>query len=173
MGFFSAVTGIDSMEESYLKTIHHCMRKINKKADDMGINLDQYYNTSNSDSFQEKSILFFLANAAIIDNNDKENMIYLKTKNLNSLDKILSRFLMDQGIKGISLKSYLLDIEINRDYLKFFSQGLFGRDFISAEKNDIFNPDLVLAKFIQLLVEERVYSEEMNDKNPTYNLDSI
>jgi len=168
MGFFSAITGVDSRKEAYLKTIHHCMRKLNEKADELDIDLRNYYHTSNSATFQEKSIMFFLANAAAIDYSDKENMIYLRGLHLDALSDTLLQFLKDNDMKGMSIKSYLLDMEIKREYLKFFSQGLFGRDFILAEKHNTFNSDNVLNKFLRLLIEERVYSEEMNDKNPVY-----
>ena len=44
MGFFTAITGQDERDEEYLKTLNYCLRKIRDKADDMGINLNDYYN---------------------------------------------------------------------------------------------------------------------------------
>jgi hypothetical protein len=47
MGFFTAVTGQDYRDEEYLKTLNYCLGKIRDKADEMGVNLNDYYNTSN------------------------------------------------------------------------------------------------------------------------------
>lgn len=168
MGFFSAITGVDSRKEAYLKTIHHCMRRLNTRADELGINLKSYYNTFNSSSFQEKSIMFFLANAAAVDYSEKENMLYLRGIHLDALSDVVLQFLKDNGIMGMNFKSYIYDIETNHEYLKLFSQGLFGRDFVFAEKYNKHSPNDVLSKFLKLLVEERAYSEEMDDKNPVY-----
>ena len=65
MGLFTAITGQDDRDKGYLETLNYCLRKIREKADEMGVNLNDYFNTSNANSFQEESILFFLANAAI------------------------------------------------------------------------------------------------------------
>ena len=55
------------------------MRKLNEKADECDFNLRNYYNTTNAATFQEKSIMFFLANAAAIDNVSPEKVPDTKT----------------------------------------------------------------------------------------------
>ena len=168
MGFFSAITGQDLRDEQYSKTLNHCLRKVREKADEMGVNLNSYYNISNSDSFQEKSILFFLANAAIVDRNESENIMIMLIRDRDALNKILKDFLIDNGIRGMDFKASISDVDITEKELGKIQQGLFGRDFIYAEKHSAHNPDSVLNKFIQSLVDEVPYGSLMNDKNPVY-----
>ena len=129
MGFFTAITGQDLRDEKYRKTLNRCLRRIREKADDMGINLNTYYNTGNADSFQEVSILFFLANAAIVERNEKENIMMMITRDQDALNKILKDFLIDNGIRGMDLKSAVSDFNINEKEVGRIQQALFGRDF--------------------------------------------
>ncbi len=168
MGFFSLITGGDLRDEEYLKTLNHCMRKIREKADELGVNLNDYYNTSNADSFQEKSILFFLANAAIVDQNESENILQMKIRDRDALNKVLKEFLINNGIRGMDLISSVSDFDLNNKEVGKIQQGLFGRDFIHSEKHGSYDPDAVLNKFIQSLVDEVSYGRLMNDKNPVY-----
>ena len=150
MGFFTAVTGQDYRDEEYLKTLNYCLGKIRDKADEMGVNLNDYYNTSNANSFQEESILFFLANAAITAHNKEHNMLKMPARDQKALSKILNEFLRSNGIRGMDFKSSLLPNRV-------LAQGAFGRDFILAEKHKTGDPDVVMTKFIQSLVDEIPY----------------
>ena len=150
MGLFTAITGQDYRDEVYLKTLNHCLRKIRDKADDMGVNLNDYYNISNANSFQEESILFFLANAAIVDQNEKESILKMVVRDQKALNKILNEFLRSNGIRGMDFKSSLRPNRV-------LVQGAFGRDFILAEKHKTGDPDVVMTKFIQSLVDEIPY----------------
>ena len=166
--FFNLLTGGVLRDEQYSKTLNHCLRKIREKADDMGVNLNDYYNTSNADSFQEKSILFFLANAAIVDQNDSENIIHIRGMDQDALTKVLKSFLIDNGIRSMDLRASIADFDLNEREVGKIQQALFGRDFIHAEKHGTYDPDAVLNKFIQSLVDEVPYGRLMNDKNPVY-----
>ena len=173
MGFFSAITGTDSRKESYLNTMHRCMRKLNEKADECDFNLRNYYNTTNAATFQEKSIMFFLANAAAIDYSEKETMVHLRGLHFDALSDVLLKFLKDNGLRGMDFKSYFNDI-VNSDLtsngelspdLNLFEQGLFGKDLIIAEKYG--SPEVVnevLITFLDSLYEEKTYEDIHNLK---------
>ena len=150
MGFFTAITGQDHRDKEHLKTLNRCLRKIRDKADDMGVNLNDYYNLSNANSFQEESILFFLANAAITAHNKEHNMVQMVVRDKKALSKILIDFLRSNGIRGMDFKSSLRPNRV-------LAQGAFGKDFILAEKHKTGDPDVVMTKFIQSLVDEIPY----------------
>ena len=166
MGFFSAITGTDSRKESYLNTMHRCMRKLNEKADECDFDLRNYYNTTNAATFQEKSIMFFLANAAAIDYSEKESMIYLRGLHFDALSDALIQFLKDNSLRSMDFKSYFNDIiGSNSTELSILEQGLFGRDLILAEKYG--TPEVVnevLITFLDSLYEEKIYESIHNLK---------
>jgi len=154
MGFFSRITGQDAKVYQYNKTFGHCLRSIREVADDMGVNLNDYYNTRNSDSFQEKSMLYFLANAAIVDQDEKGNIIQITDWTRGLLNDVLNEFLRENGIRSMSL--VLSRPEIHNYVL---SQGLFARDFILAEKNNPNESNRILTAFIQSMIDEKSYYE--------------
>ena len=157
MGFFSAITGQDYRDEEYLKTLNYCLGKIRDKADEMGVNLNDYYNTSNANSFQEESILFFLANAAITAHNKEHNMLQMVVRDKKALSKILIDFLRNNGIRAMDLDSSLWALDGTGP------QGAYGKKYVLAYKHNMYNPDEVMTNFIQSLVNEIPYGNKYND----------
>lgn len=158
MGFFSAITGQDERDKVYLETLNFCLRKIREKADDMGVNLNNYYNISNANSFQEESILFFLANAAVTANNKEHSIVKMGVRDQKALNKILNEFLRNNGIRGMDLISSLMESPIKSSLV----QGVYGKDYILA-KNNSSKADGIMTNFVQSLVSEIPYGNKYND----------
>ena len=156
MGFFTAVTGQDYRDEEYLKTLNYCLGKIRDKADEMGVNLNDYYNTSNANSFQEESILFFLANAAITAHNKEHNMLQMVVRDKKALSKILIDFLRNNGIRAMDLDSSIWGLKGTGP------QGAYGKKYVLAYKHKMYDPDDVMTKFIKSLVSEIPYGNKYN-----------
>ena len=156
MGIFTAITGQDFRDEEYIKTLNYCLRKIREKADEMGVNLNDYYNISNANSFQEESILFFLANAAITAHNKEHNMLKMPARDQKALSKILNEFLRSNGIRGMDLKSTLWALKGTA------TQGAFGKKYALAYKHKMYDPDEVMTSFVQSLVDEISYGNKYN-----------
>jgi hypothetical protein len=152
MGFFSSITGQDDRNDKYLSTLNRCLWKINEKADHMNVNLSDYYNTRNVINFQESSIFFFLAAAAVFDQDLKEkNFLIMPKGEQKALNTILNDFLRNNGIKGMDLgTSFRAGASA--------SQVSFGRDYIIAEKTNTYNPDDVMSLFIKSLVDQNPYN---------------
>jgi hypothetical protein len=154
MGLFTAITGQDYRDEEYLKTLNYCLGKIRDKADEMGVNLNDYYNTSNANSFQEESILFFLANAAITAHNKEHNMLQMVVRDKKALSKILNEFLRSNGIRGMDLDSSIWALKGTG------GQGAYGKAYVLAYKHNMYNPDEVMTNFVQSLVTEIPYGKK-------------
>ena len=159
MGFFTAITGQDERDEEYLKTLNYCLRKIRDKADDMGINLNDYYNTSNANSFQEESILFFLANAAITAYNKEHSMLKMVVRDQKALNKILTDFFKNNGIRVMDLESSLWALSGTG------VQGAYGKAYVLAYKHNMYSPDKVMTNFIESLINEIPYGNRHYDKS--------
>jgi len=163
MGIFNSLTGVTARKKSYNNTMHHCMRLINEKADQMGINLKNF-SKSNSLSFQEKTLALFLANAAATEYSDKESMLYLRGLHFDALSDSLSDFLQSNGMRNIDFGAFFNDLMAsankgNIDDIEILSQGLFGRDFIIAERHNSNVANEVLNVFFESLIEEKSYDE--------------
>ena len=159
MGFFTAIAGQDERDEEYVKTLNYCLRNIRKKADDLGVNLNDYYNTSNSNSFQEESILFFLANAAITAHNKEHSMINMVIRDKKALNKILTEFFTNNGIRVMDLESSLWALSGTG------VQGAYGIAYVMAYKHDMYKPDKVMTNFIKSIVNEIPYGNKNYDKS--------
>ena len=155
MGFFTAVTGQDDRDKEYSYIIDYCLWKIRDKADYMGVNLNDYYNVSNVNSFQEASIFLFLAAAAVENQNEKKNKNILEmiVRDKEALNNILNKHLRNNGIRGMDLRTGWLHAKGGAS-----GQVHFGIDFIRADKHDTANdPDVVMTAFIQSLVDGIAY----------------
>jgi len=150
-------SGLGLRNEVYSDTLNLCLRKIREKADEMNINLNDYYNTSNANSFQEESILFFLASAAITAHNKKHNMLKMGVRDQKALNKILNEFLRNNGIRGMDLISSMEPL--TKDSV---IQGAYGKDYVFAYKHNINNPDEIMTNFVQSLVTEIPYGNKFN-----------
>ena len=152
-----SLSGLGFRDQIYSETLNLCLRRIREKADEMDIDLSDYYNTSNANSFQEESILFFLANAAVTANNKEHSIVKMGVRDQKALNKILNEFLRNNGIRGMDLIS-----SMEPPIKSSLVQGAYGKDYILA-KNNSSKADSIMTNFVQSLVSEIPYGNKYND----------
>jgi len=168
MGFFSKVTGLDDKAESYQRTMSYCLAALKERAVERGMELNSLLDKSCSanNQFQEVSLLFFLASAAVTDWDSEKNMMLVRGYEYSTLQKAVKEFMRDNGYIGLDLKYYQITRIENLENLEdeniviaqALTQGLFGSDFIRGNNTNSISQN-ILDDFLDSLVSEQTYMD--------------
>ena len=143
MGIFSKAIGLDDSGVAYKKTMDYCLKSIKKRANERNINLDALIANSGHSKYEcfvEVSILFFIASAAISDENPERNMMLVRGYAYSTLANAAKEFLRENGMRGLDLEFYQIERLKNTggqdavNALNMLTQGAFGTEFILNDK---------------------------------------
>jgi len=170
MGLFKFATGGYKFE--YNKIISKHFNVICKIADENNVNFFDYSRISNHLNHQELSIVLFLLSIAITEESKgKDTILTTSELKLETASKVLKKFLEDKGLRSIHISTFISETEDNSYMAGILSQALFGRDYYFAITGNKYKLSNVLITFLDSLVNEWVYRDRIDYKNPSYRND--
>jgi len=156
------VSGLDRKAESYTRTMEYCLRELKNRIKERRGDFDLLFSKSQgvNASFQEISLLFFLASVAVTDLDSQKNMMTVRGYEYSTLVKSVKNFLRLHGIRGLDLEYYQMTVLREKegdervDAMRMCMQGLYGTDFINAIKKNKQDAMAILDSFIDSLINE-------------------